>query len=46
MTPDPYFNRPSRCPIPLHKRKADPRDNLAEAFYFGLRHSEVERLIL
>ncbi len=46
MIPDPYFNRLSRCPILLHKRQSDPRDTLAEAFDFGLRHSEVERLIL
>ena len=46
MTPGPYFNRPARCPIPLHKRQVDPRDTFAEAFDFGHRHSEVERLIL
>jgi len=46
MTADPYFNRPARRSISLHKRQVDPRDTFAEALGFGHRHSEVERLIL
>ena len=46
MTADPYFNRPARRSIPLHKRQVNPRDTFAEALGFGHRHSEVERLIL
>jgi hypothetical protein len=46
MTADPYFNRPSRRSISLHKRQVDPRGTFAEALGFGHRHSEVERLIL
>lgn len=41
VTADPYFNRPARRLISLHKRQVDLHDSFAEAFDFGHRHSEV-----
>ena len=46
MTPDAHLNRPLGSPLSLHKRQVNPCDTFAEAFDFGHRHSEVERLIL
>jgi hypothetical protein len=46
MTPDARFNRPLGSPTAFHKRQMYSRDTLAEAFGFGHRHSEIERLIL
>ncbi len=41
-----FFNRPARRSISLHKRQVDLCDILVEAFDFGHKHSDVERLIL
>jgi len=46
MTPDAHLNRPLGSPLALHKQQVGPLDTLTEAFDFGHRHSEVERLIL
>jgi hypothetical protein len=40
------FNRPAWRSISLHKRQVDPRDTFVEAFDFGYKHSNVERLIV
>ena len=42
----PYFNRPVRRSISLHKRRVDPRDAFAEAVGFWYRYLEPVRLIL
>jgi len=46
MAPDTNLNRPLGSPLSLHKRQVDPLDTSTEAFDFGHRLSEVERLIL
>ena len=46
MTADPYFNRPERSSISLHKRQVNPCDTIVEAVEFCHRHSELVRLIL
>jgi len=45
VTADPYFNRPARCSISLHKRHVYPRSTSAEAFGFGNRILKFELLI-
>ena len=46
MTQNIHLNRPPESPLALHKRQVEPLDTLTEAFDFGHRHSEVERLII
>jgi len=46
MILDAYLNRLLGSPLALHKRQVDPLDTRTEAFDFGHRHSEPERLTL